>query len=232
MPVLSAGAPLGEVAEILHAATVLGPAAWGTFPFPEAHLEPGIEDRLRKDLLELFGLLHSRHISYLLVGGVAMLTYVEGRNTKDVDLVLSLQSLQQLPEVSLSDQNREFARGLFGNFRVDVLLTTNPLFGLVQETYATIHQFLEIDVRCATVEGLILLKLYALPSLYKVGDGQRIGLYENDVFMLCERYRPNIEPLFATLATYLDDGQMRELQNIMDDIQRRIARIDRAKNKA
>jgi hypothetical protein len=160
-----------------------------------------------------------------------MLTYVEGRNTKDVDLVLSIESLHQLPEVLLSDQNQEFARGVFGNLRVDVLLTTNPLFGLVQEKYATVHRFLEIDVQCATVEGLILLKLYALPFLYREGDGQRIGLYESDIFLLCERYRPNVEPLFLVLTSFFDEGQMVELKDIVAGIQQRIARVDRAKNR-
>jgi hypothetical protein len=90
MPTLTAGTPLDEVAEILHAAAVLGPSAWNGPHCPEAQLPSNIEGALRDDLLDLFGLLQSRGIAYLLVGGVAMLTYVDGRNTKDVDLVLSV----------------------------------------------------------------------------------------------------------------------------------------------
>src|SRR6266699_1765197 len=111
MPTLSEGRTLGEVAEIIHAATVLGPAAWGREPMPEAHMAGDIEDRLKSQLIELFRMLHDRQVPYLLVGGIAMLTYIEGRNTKDVDLVLSVESLAKLPEIVITDQNREFARG-------------------------------------------------------------------------------------------------------------------------
>ncbi len=76
-------------------------------------------------LLALTDILHARQIRYLLVGGVAMLTYVDGRNTKDVDLVLSLDSLNRLPEILVSDRNRDFARGMFRNLRVDILLSGN-----------------------------------------------------------------------------------------------------------
>src|SRR5947209_11831635 len=101
MPTLAPGATLGEVAEILHAATVLGPAAWGREPMPEAHMAADIEDRLKVQLIELFGLLHERKITYVLVGGIAMLTYIEGRNTRDLDLVLSVESLAAVPEIGI-----------------------------------------------------------------------------------------------------------------------------------
>jgi hypothetical protein len=232
MPALMPGARLDEVAEVLHAAAVLGPGAWNGQQCPEAQLSSNIEGALRDDLLGLFGLLHSRGIAYVLVGGVAMLTYVDGRNTRDVDLVLSLASLERLPEITISQRNRDFARGHFGKLQVDILLTTNPVFELVQQTCAQVHRFLEIDVRCASIEGLLLLKFYALPDLYRRGEGQRIGLYENDIFMLCERYRPNLEPLFTTLGPHLDVDQLRELRIIADDIYKRIQRVDRGKDAA
>src|SRR5580658_497570 len=109
MPTLAPGSSLADVAEIIHAAVVLGPAAWGREPMPEAHMAADIEDKLKSQLIGLFQILHERKIPYVLVGGIAMLTYIEGRNTKDVDLVLSVESLKLLPEIIISDQNREFA---------------------------------------------------------------------------------------------------------------------------
>src|ERR1700681_4266171 len=47
----------------------------------------------------LFALLEQRQIEYLLVGGIALLQYVEGRNTEDIDLIMSLSSLERLPEL-------------------------------------------------------------------------------------------------------------------------------------
>lgn len=196
---------------------------------PEAHMAADIEDKLKSQLIQLFTLLHERNMPYVLVGGIAMLTYVEGRNTKDVDLVLSVESLAAIPEIVVYDRNRDFARGKFGDLLVDFLFTSNPLFKMVQEKFATTHPFLEREIRSATIEGLILLKLFALPSLYRQGRGQRIGLYENDIYMLCELGRPVMEPLFQILRKYVDSGALQELRNIVGDIQKRIERVDRAR---
>lgn len=232
MPTLTTGAPLKEVADILYAANLLGPSAWATNDRGRASLASIHEGSLKADLLSLFSILHSRNVNYVLVGGVAMLAYVDGRNSKNVDLILSVESLDRIPEIVISDRNAGFARGMFGSLRVDVLLSDNQVFRLVQEKYFTQQRFLETDIRCATVEGIILLKLYALPSLYRQGDGQRIGLYENDIFMLVERYRRDIEPLFDILSKHLMDEQVLELRNIIADIQRRIDRVDRARGTA
>jgi hypothetical protein len=78
---------------------------------------------------------------------------------------------------------------------------------------------------------LILLKLYALPSLYREGNGQKIGLYENDIYTLCLISRPAMEPILAELALLVDRGQLSELRSITLEIQRRIDRVDRAKRR-
>jgi hypothetical protein len=165
MAILAAHSPISALGEILHAAVLLGPDAWGNSD--KSGVPP--QDAFSRDLLRLFTLLRDRRIPYLLVGGIALLRYVAGRNTQDVDLVLSVESLGEIPEIQMSDQNRDFAPANFGTVRTDLLFTANPLFGAVLKGYATSHRFHEIDVPCATVEGPILLKLYALPSLYRAG---------------------------------------------------------------
>lgn len=52
--------------------------------------------------------LADRKINYLLVGGVALLSYVEGRNTQDIDLILARSDLDALPEVVIHDENKDF----------------------------------------------------------------------------------------------------------------------------
>lgn len=229
MPTLEQGNSLGQVAEIIHAAVVLGPAAWGREPMPEAHMAADIEDKLKLQLIDLFRILHERKIPYVLVGGIAILTYVEGRNTNDVDLVLSVESLRRLPEVVILEQSSEFAHGKFGDLVVDFLLTNHPLFDLVTRQHATMHRFLEMDLHCATIEGLILLKLFALPSLYRQGLAQKIGLYEHDIYVLYELERPVLEPLLEQLAPFVTAEQLGELRDILDEIRKRVARVDRAK---
>lgn len=177
---------------------------------------------------QFFRLLDERHIDYLLVGGVAMLKYVDGRNTEDLDLIVSVDSLANLPELVISDQNLNFARGQFNALRVDLQFTANPLFRLVRERYATTHRFQEVGVRIATVEGLLLLKLHALPDLYRRGDFQRIAIYEADIMMLQQRYRPEMHRLFTELRPHVDALAFEELRRIAVDVDARIARIDRA----
>ena len=168
--------------------------------------KPGNRERLMNSdfLIEtvarFFALLRERQIDYVLVGGIALLQYVEGRNTEDIDLIMAVAALEDLPEVKVESRDADFARGKFGELKVDMLLTNNPLFDEARKHYATTQHFVEQDIPCATVEGLILLKLYALPSLYRQGNFTRVGLYENDVATLMHVHQPPIQPLLAELA--------------------------------
>ena len=84
-------------------------------------------DSIIQSVQELFNLLEKKKINYVLVGGVALLHYVEGRNTQDLDLLMALSSLKKLTELKVSTQERDFARASFGELQIDVLLTQNPL---------------------------------------------------------------------------------------------------------
>lgn len=182
-------------------------------------------DSLPGSVERLFDLLHEREIDHLLVGGVAMLGYVEGRNTEDIDLILAVSDLEKLQEITVEELDADFARGKFERLRVDLLLTRNPLFEKVRRKHATTGHFIERDVRCATVEGLLLLKLYALPSLYRQGDFSRVGLYENDVATLIQAYRPSLEPLLSELSDYLSPTDLAAVRDVISEIQKRIERF-------
>jgi hypothetical protein len=193
--------------------------------------KPGNRERLmNSDFLvetvaRFFALLRERQIDYVLVGGIALLQYVEGRNSEDIDLIMAVSALEDLPEVKVESRDADFASGKFGELKVDVLLTTNPLFDEVRKLYTTNQRFVEQDIPCATVAGLILLKLYALPSLYRQGNFTRVGLYENDVATLMHVHQPPIDPLLAELARYLDSSDMSQVNQIVSEIQNRITRF-------
>lgn len=182
-------------------------------------------DSLLQSVERLFALLSERQINYLLVGGIALLQYVEGRNTEDIDLIMALSSLDDLPEISIVSRDADFVRGKFEELQIDILLTSNPLFAKVQREYAVTQQFIEHGIPCATVEGLILLKLYALSSLSRRGNFARVSLYENDVATLLHDYRPDVEPLFAELAHHLSETDLASLREIVADIKQRIERF-------
>ena len=48
-----------------------------------------------REVVELFTLLREPRTPYLLVGGIAMLRYVEGRNPEDIDLLRTFHSERQ-----------------------------------------------------------------------------------------------------------------------------------------
>lgn len=170
-------------------------------------------------------MLDERQIEHLLVGGIALLQYVRGRNTEVIELIIACSDLKKLPEIQITSQDVHFARGQFDGLQIDFLLTRNQLFQKVQRNYATVRPFAEREIPCATVEGLLLLKMYALPSLYRQFDFTRVGLYENDIATLIQHYQPPVEPLFNELALHLTETDFSSVRDIVHEIEQRIARF-------
>jgi hypothetical protein len=209
-----------HIGEVLRHAAVFGRGGHGGAGVADEPLST-----LTEKVSRLFQLLDARGIDYLLVGGVALLQYVEGRNTEDLDLIVALPALAAVPEIRISHQEGDFARGRFEGLKVDLLLAGNPLFDEVRRHYRTTRTFVEREIPCATVEGLVLLKLYALPSLYREGNFARVGLYENDVATLLEAYRPDLGPLLTELAKHLGATEMESVRTVVADLERRIERF-------
>ncbi len=179
-------------------------------------------DSLLLSVKHLFELLNSRQIDYLLVGGVALLSYVEGRNTEDLDLIMVSSTLKKLPEIHLSNHEQYFARGEFEGLKIDILLTGNPLFAHVMRHHATTRTFLDGEISTATVEGLLLLKLYALPSLHRQGDFTRASLYENDIAMLMYKYEPETTSIVRELSGYVAGSDLEKVKQILQNTKDRI----------
>lgn len=182
-------------------------------------------DTLMQTVERLFELLDERKVDYLLVGGVAMLNYVEGRNTQDIDLIVAVASLETLPEIDIAERDGDFVRGSFNGLQVAFLLRSNALFDKVRIEFATTQHFVEQAIPCATVEGLLLLKMYALPSLYRQSSFARVGIYENDIATLMQLYEPALEPLFAEVSKHLSATDLKAVRDIVDEIQQRIIRF-------
>ena len=186
---------------------------------------PMSSDAMPQAVGDLFRLLDQRGIDYVLVGGIALLSYVEGRNTEDIDLIVAVAALDRLPEITLTSRDLYFARGQFEGLQIDFLLTSNPLFEQVRRRHTTVQRFDEREITTATVEGLLLLKLYALPSLYREGNFARVGLYENDVATLLYYYQSDQDAILRELASHLSASDLAEVRGILSDIGRRILRF-------
>lgn len=207
-----------SIGEVIRNGVAFDPRNWGR-PMNESDLINATRD--------LFVLLHERQINYVLVGGIAMLQYVEGRNTQDIGLIISLPSLKQLPEIVIDSRNANFARRHLGALQIDLLFTTNTLFKAVERDYTAARVFQDQVIQTASVEGLIALKLYALPSLYRQGNFNKVAIYESDVSRLLEQYEPETDALLQLLETHLDTADMVEIRQILHEIAERIARFRR-----
>ncbi|PDV97536.1 hypothetical protein [Candidatus Chloroploca asiatica] len=186
-------------------------------------------DDLLQAVNNLFSLLEQRKMKYVLVGGIALLQYIQGRNTEDIDLILNVTALRKLQEITITSKSEYFARGIYQNLQIDFLLTKNPLFAHVQKHHTTLQPFFERTITSATVKGLLLLKLYALPSLYRQGDFVRVGLYENDVATLMFYHNPNMQEISVELTPYVSNQDLTAIQDIILDLTQRISRFQRNK---
>ena len=77
----------------------------------------------------------------------------------------------------------------------------------------------------ATVEGLLLLKLYALPCLYKEGNFARVGINENDIATLFHYYQPDTAALLTEISKYVNETDFEEIKGVVSDIQNRVKRF-------
>jgi len=170
-------------------------------------------------------LLRQRNIPFVVVGGIALLQHVPGRNTEDLDLILAAPHLLEIPELELTERNDMFAKGNFHGLRVDLLFYEHPFFGKITREYATELSYTVGQLRTATVEGLILLKLFALPSLYRQFDLDRAAIYEADLVQLVSRTEHEDSFFLNVLCEYLPGSDQRELTSILKEIRQKIARL-------
>jgi hypothetical protein len=85
---------------------------------------------------------------------------------------MTIQSSEQIGDVIRNAVVFNAQNWLGGPMDSDSLVqAVQDFFARVYQAYSTVQEFLDRDIPLATVEGLLLLKLYALPSLYRQGNG-------------------------------------------------------------
>ena len=180
----------------------------------------GLTEATRNFLREL----DSSGVSHLLVGAMAMLQHIDARPTRDIDLIIALADLDKIPGYQIDERNEWFATGAVGPVRVDLLFTENPFFAEILANHAESRVLLGTPIRCATPYGIILLKLYALPSLYRQGHVQRAAVYETDILRLLLHQPHDPEDLLKQLHPHMPATDISALRHVLEDIQQRIDR--------
>jgi len=74
----------------------------------------------------------------------------------------------------------------------------------------------------ATPEGIVLLKLFALPPLYRQGKTQSAALYECDIRQLLMHQPLETEHLLTQLPSTMPHSDLNALRQILTDIQQHI----------
>ena len=193
--------------------------------------EPPDVDRLPEAVERLFDILEERGIDYLLVGGIALLSYIDGRNTQDIDFILSKVDIDSIDEIVVVEENSDFIRAQFDSLQINCLLTRNALFKLVCDQYATKRAFGDRTVRCATIRGLLLLKFFALPSLYRQGQFSKASIYENDITQLLLIESIELSEIFPVLSPFVLASDLQKLRTTASDIESRIVRLRSQQNR-
>jgi hypothetical protein len=70
-----------------------------------------------------------------------------------------------------------------------------------------------------------MLKPYALPSLYRQFDWDRVYIFESDIKQLVARHAPDLEPLLVLLGQHLPANDLAELRHMLSEEQRRRAHL-------
>lgn len=202
----------GKIIALAHAAN---PREWGKDM-------PAQYPQLLHDFLRI---LQERKIPFVVVGGIALLNYIHGRNTEDINLILSAPRLTDLPELVVRDRNEMFARADFGGLQVDLLFLEHPLFAEIAQRFSAPIQYQIGSIPTATVEGLILLKLFALRSLYRQFDLDRVTIYEADVTQLLDR-TARVDGFFlGILAKHLPVSDLKKVGSILHESRQKIRRL-------
>jgi hypothetical protein len=177
---------------------------------------------------DLLALLEERQIPFVVVGGIALLQHVRGRNTGDIDLIVSAPRLAEIPDLRIRERTEMFAYGVFRDvLRVDILFAEHPVFDLVAREFSVPMDYHIGPLPTATVDGLILLKLFALPRLYRQFDFDRIAIYEADIMQLLSRSTRDDRFFVDILAPHILESDGIELGRVLSDIRGRLERIKR-----
>ena len=177
-------------------------------------------------LVSFIELLESKNIEYALVGGAALLTMDDcQRPTDDFDFIIAKVDIEQVSELTVESSDRNFGRYLYQGTRIDALYRENPIFEYVMKNCLDGAVIEGKEIVRATPEGIVLLKLYALPSLYQQGQPRRAATYENDILgLLMQPVEISFERVLKVLASELLSSQVDELRSILEDCQRRAQR--------
>lgn len=178
-------------------------------------------DMLPDSVIKFLGLLEELNVDYCIVGGIAYLAYIQDRNTKDLDVLISVEELDKiLPFVEISSEDVNFVNAVFESLKVDFPKTSNALCKFVKKNQTKNYKFVEGTFPIATVEGLILMHFDAIIDLYQKGGFDKVSRYEWDLPTLTRHYDVDWDSIFNASEEFFTKGQIREFKKMVADWQK------------
>lgn len=178
-------------------------------------------DMLPQLVIKFLKLLEEKEVDFAIVGGIAYLTYIQDRNTKDLDILLSFKELEKIIDyVEVINKDENFTNAVFEGMRVDFLKTSNAIFEYVKNHETTEYNFEEGLYPVATVNGLILMRFDAIIDLYQKGRFDKIDRYEWDLSRLTRGFEVDWEHIWKVSKKFFTDGQIKEFQKMVAEWQK------------
>ena len=184
-------------------------------------------DNLPQSVDKFLKLLSENDIEIVIVGGIALLSYMQDRNTQDLDLIISKSDFDKIsPSLKTIEADDDFANcETFDGLKVDFLFTENAIFNYVKKGFSQKRNYREGTFYIATVEGLVLMKLYAWADLRFNGQlfNDKFLLtkslrYKNDIEVLMLNYEVNLIPLKKILEKNLEASKFGLVEDLIEQL--------------
>lgn len=178
-------------------------------------------DMLPELVIKFLKLLEEKEVDFAIVGGIAYLAYIQDRNTKDLDILLSVKELEKIIDyVEVINKDENFTNAVFEGMRVDFLKTSNAIFEYVKNHETTEYNFEEGLYPVATVNGLILMRFDAIIDLYQKRQFNKIIRYESDLNFLTINFEIDWKHIWEVSKKFFTDGQIKEFQKMVAEWQK------------
>lgn len=178
-------------------------------------------EMLPDSVVSFLKLLDRLDVDFCIVGGIAYLAYIQDRNTKDLDILISTTELNKIiGHVEVIGEDANFTNAIFHGLRVDFLKTSNALFKYVQQNEVTNYEFAEGTYPVATVNGLILMRFDSIIDLYQKARFDKIDRYEWDLSRFAKNFSIDWDHLWKVSEKFFTDGQINEFKKMVTEWQK------------
>jgi hypothetical protein len=178
-------------------------------------------EMLPDSVTKFLRLMDELDVEFCIVGGIAYLAYIQDRNTKDLDILISVKELNKIiGYVEVVSEDANFTNTLFEGLKIDFLKTSNRLFEYVQRNEVTTYEFAEGTFPVATINGLILMRFDSIIDLYQKGKFTKALYYERDLQVLTVGFDIDWNQIWSVSKNFFTDGQIDEFKKMISDWQK------------